>query len=154
MKRLILTGLVLSGLMVPAQATEVWQGTMFVTAANSPCRADGVVVGDFYLAVYRPRNVEDNGVDTRLALFTTRSANRYIVINKPFDGNGRYEGIRVSTTALVQDWSGNFSGATVNPPSPTPSTQTVEITVTFTKFNNNSGCTATLVGSLTNRPAL
>ncbi len=154
MKRVVVVAVFLAVTVVHAFATEVWQGDMFVTAKTAACDADGVDVGDFMRAVYRPRNVEDNGVDTKLALYGSRSAHRYKVVNAALSGAGPYEGDKIGPTALTSAWSATFVNTSVAPALPTPNTQSVVIKVTFRNFGDLVGCTATLKGSLWNRPSL
>ena len=151
MKRLVTAAMLLAGTGLPAFATEVWQGDMFITAATTACAADGITANDFLRAVYRPRNLADNGVDTKLSLIGSRNAQRYFVANAPLTGTGNYEGILITSRANFQSWTGTFSGATVTP-TPTATTQTIVVKVTFKNYGDIVGCTATLKGSLGHRP--
>jgi hypothetical protein len=154
MKRLAIATVLLAGTAFPASAVEVWQGDMFITAASAACVAEGYTVNDFFRAVYRPRNVEDNGIDTRLSLISARNAHRFLVENAPLTGAGNYHGNKIGSTAAFSSWDSTFSAASVTPPLPTVNTQTVVIKVTFKDFADFPGCTATLQGSLGNRPNL
>lgn len=151
MRRLVLGTLLLAGAALPAFATEVWQGDMFVTAVTSACAADGLVVNDFFRAVYKPRNLVDNGVDTKLSLVGPRNAQRYMVANGPLTGTGNYQATMITSRANVDSWNGGFSAASVLP-TPTATTQTVVVKVTLNTFGDVAGCTVTLKGSLGNRP--
>ena len=152
MKSLPAAALLLAAAITPGLATEVWQGDLFITTASAGCANDGIAVGDYFTAIYRPRNLVDNGPDTRLALVASRSAQRYEVTNAPLSGSGPYKGVFITSRANVQTWTGTFSAASVSPATPTATTQTVVIKATFTNFADVVGCTATLKGSLGNRP--
>jgi hypothetical protein len=154
MKRLVMATWLAGILVSPAAAVEVWQGDLFVTAATAACAQAGVGVNDFFRAVYRPRNVEDNGQDTRLSLFASRSAHRIVVGNGALAGTGNYTGLQLASTTGVETYNGVFAGAAVTPASPTPNTQTVVVRVTLRTFTGEAGCNATLQGSLGNRPNL
>jgi hypothetical protein len=153
MKRLASVCLLLGATSFPAFGLEVWQGDMFVTAASPRCARNGVSVNDFFRAVFRPRGLENNGADTRLSLFGTRSAHRYLFRNRALAGDGQYQGDFISPQAVVASWNGEFSDASVEPPSPTGSTPTVVVKLRLRDFGD-FGCTLTLEGSLGNRPNL
>lgn len=127
---------------------------MFVTAANAACAAENHSVGEFFRAVYRPRNVEDNGVDTRLMLLSPRTAQRYVRTNAPFVSGASYAGSRFTSAAGFESFNGVLSAVSVVPALPTVATFTVTVRLTVSNFAGLPGCTATIAGSLTNRPDL
>lgn len=143
--------MLLSGTALPAFATEVWQGDMFITAASTACAADGWTINDYMRAVYRPANLVDNGIDSKLSLIGPRNAQRYLVANAAFAGSGTYQGVMITSRANLQSWTSTFSSATVMP-TPTATTQTVVVKATINNFGDVIGCKVTLRGSLGRRP--
>lgn len=156
MKRLALAAMLTTGTIPSASATEVWQGDLFITAANATCVNSGFSVNDFFRSVYRPNGLEDNGPDARLTLISARVAQRYSVTGALSAGKKlkAYSGQIIYSTAGFASWDGTYKLATVTPATPTVNTATVTIAVTFNDFASFVGCTATLKGSLGNRPNL
>jgi hypothetical protein len=153
MKHLAITALLLAA-PFPALAIETWQGDLFVTAATASCSSAGTSVNDFFRAVFRPRNLEDNGQDTRLSLIASRSAQRYFFQSRALIGAGPYQGDTITGTAAVDSWNGTFAAASIAPQQPLVTTPTVVVKVTLNTFANTANCTVTLQGSLGNRPNL
>src|SRR5688572_22223940 len=118
MKRLAIAASVLACATLPASAIETWQGDLFVTAATAACNGPGtpgITVNDFFRAVFRPRNLEDNGVDTRLALFSTRNAHRVFIENAPLSGAGNYNGVFIGGTGGFTSYAATFASASTTP---------------------------------------
>ena len=151
MKRLAISAVLLASVSASASAQELWQGDVFVTAANATCGQIGISENDFFRAVFRPRDVGANDADTRLALFGPRNAYRVIINNGALSGSGQYDGQAIFGTAGFASWTGNFAIATTTPASPTPTTKTVAIRVQLRSFGDVA-CTMTIAGSLSNRP--
>jgi hypothetical protein len=159
MKRLIAAALLTCGLAMPASAANdfvLWQGNMFLTAANAACNGGGWSVGNFFNAVLRPRGLGDNGTFTGFALYSTRNAQRYAVQNKGFV-TGFYTGVTIYSSAGFAGWDG--TGGTLHSkltvqvsPTVTAAHKTLTATVTITNFGNVENCTATVVGALYQRP--
>ncbi len=151
-KTFVLATALLCGQGISAQAAEViWQGDMFVTVANAACESGGIVVGSFYRAVFKPRNLEDNPADTRLAMFGSRQALHHNWTGANY-GNGPVDGIVIGSKGNAGSVSSTFSQALIQPATLTATTKTVTVKGRITNFFAVSGCTATLIGSLGNRP--
>jgi hypothetical protein len=156
MQRLAKTSLaaaLLVAVTTSASAVEVWQGHLFITAANRACNAGNWRVNVFFNAVYLPAGVSDNGPTTFLALFHSRNAMSFAV-NGALSGAGGYNAGRIRPTGPTQSWSGSFSKARVTPASPSDTTPTVTVRVQLNPFGNVPNCTAMLQGSLGKRPDL
>ena len=154
MKRIVkagIAGILLAAATSSASAIEVWQGNLFITAANNACNGTPWTVNTFFTAVYRPSGLSNNGGSTRLALFLTRYAATYAV-SGALSGNGQYQATRITPAASVFDWSGTYAKASVKPASPTATTKTVVVKVQLAKFGNTGKCKVTLQGSLGKRP--
>ena len=156
MKRLLkagIAGVLLAAATSSASAIEVWQGNLFITAANAAC-AGNWSANQFFTAVYRPAGLSDNGPSTMLALFGQRTAMSYVV-DGALSGNGTYTGRRLLSSAGFFFWeNGTYSQATVTPASVSKITKTVVIRVKLATFANTGNCTVTLQGSLGKRPDL
>jgi hypothetical protein len=125
-----------------------WQGDLFVTAANAGCASTGFSKGDFFRAVYLPRNLGTNGPDTRLSFIGSRHAQRYIKANAAY-GNGIWHGTTITgLSAGLLNYNSNMVGAAAAPAVPAATTQTVVLRGTLTNFFGTVGCTVSFSGSL------
>jgi hypothetical protein len=152
MRRLLLATIALASLAVPASARTVWQGDVFITAANSICQSAGWPVGNYLRVEFRPHNLTDNGSNTYLGLYSPRSAQTYSIAGKGLVA-GTYAAGGITSTAFPQGWTSTFSGVSVSP-APKLTTKTVTIKATITNFFNNTGCTVTIQGAAFQRPDL
>jgi len=158
MHKLLAAGGLLLAMTSNASALETWQGHLFVIATSGTCDNDptGIPItkNQFFTAIFRPRNLEDNGPDTYLSLVSQRGANSYKFANKALTGSGSVSYTGVSTKGHTYTLTTTYSGASVAPAAPTVNTQTVVVTITIANVTGYNGCTATLKGSLGNRPNL
>ena len=114
MRRLLLATIVLASLAAPASARTVWQGEVFITAANSACLTANWQVGNYLLVEFRPHNVSDNGSTTYLGLYNPRNAQTYSISGKGLVA-GTYTGSGIGSTAFPQSWTSNVTGVSVSP---------------------------------------
>jgi hypothetical protein len=157
------SAIAISVLVTPAGATTlaVWEGFVYVKTATSACTDQTGPGGGFNTgffasalhAVFKPAGVVDNGPDSKLLLITNRSALHHIWAGKPF-GVGNIPGTGFGGTANIFTWNSKFTSATISPPAPTASTQTVVLNAKIATFFGVAGCTVTVSGSLSHRPNL
>jgi hypothetical protein len=150
MKHSVITALLLASAIVPAAAKEVWQGDLFITVATPACADIGFANRDFLRAVYRPRNITDNGANTSLLLIGARNAARITVTNNTFATNRPFSGKFFTSRAGEDDWN-----ATLGPTAVTAvnaNTPSVTIKTQIKNFDATAGCNVSLEGTLTHRP--
>jgi hypothetical protein len=158
MQRLVkagIAGVLLAAATSSASAVEVWQGHLFITTASNGCNASNWAVNQFFNAVLRPNDLEDNGPFTLLALFRDRYAARYR-FGGALAGNGTYDGRHITSTATVGStgsFSGNYSKGSVKPV-PAVGKPSLKVRVKLTGFGDNANCAVTLEGTLGLRPNL
>jgi hypothetical protein len=134
----------------------VWEGELFVRTASAACKPQGIDGGFFanhWHAVFKPRGIGTNGTDTKFSALNQRSAFQLTWHSRPF-GNGVVDGTGIGGTANLTTWKVTFSGATMSPPVPVPTTPTVILRATIANFSGITGCTVTVVATLGLRPNL
>lgn len=157
MKRAGIAVLLLASATLPASAVETWQGDLFVTAATNACDGQGgpgINTNDFFRAAFRPRGVDGNGPDTRLALFAPRNAHHIAIVGKRLTGAGNYTAHAITGAGGGGEYAGTYGQGSTKPPAPTPNTPAVAVKVKLNRFADKPGCSVTLQGVLGNRPGL
>jgi hypothetical protein len=153
MKRLIMAAMLLGGIAVPASAAEVvWQGDMYFITVSAACKTKGFNVGSYYRSEFKPRNLGDNGPDTKFSLVTQRSAVAYHWTGADF-GNGAIPGNGIGSTANAFSFTSTFTGSGTLPAAAniTPTTRSITVTAKIANFFNTTGCNVTLKGNLGQR---
>lgn len=132
----------------PAFAVQTWQGDIYITAVTTACESVGIRSNTFYRAVYRPKNIEDNGSVSRLAFFSSTNSHIYTFSN--VSASGRYSGVVISSFPKILRYSGPFESASFGPPTFSATTQTLILKLTLKNFVGAVGCNVTLRAGLGN----
>jgi hypothetical protein len=150
MKRLAITAVLLAAASSPALAVQTWQGDIYITAVTAACESVGIKSNTFYRAVYRPKNIEDNGSVSKLAFFSSINAHSYTFSNVSSSGTGRYTGVVINSWPKVLRYSGTFENTSFTPTTFSATTQTLVVRLTLKNFVNTPGCSVTLRAGLGN----
>jgi hypothetical protein len=151
----------------PAAATEqaVWEGFVYLTnvkettagACTGKTGPGGGLDTGFFAsalhAVFKPAGLVNNGADTKLLLITNRSAFHHLWAGKSF-GPGNVPSTGFGGTANIFTYTSTFVTAILTPAAPTAKTPTIVLKAKISNFFGSTGCTATIAGSLGNRPNL
>ncbi len=153
-------GLVLSA--APSAADVTWQGAFVVTnlvgsaAAQAKCTTPvdatkAVHKGDIFRVVVRPKNVDINGPDTKLAISDgTRLFHMTLPAGAMPSGTAGVLGI--DENAVPQLTSTTYSGFTQAPAAITASDLKATLKGRITKFMGLAGCTIDFDSALALRP--
>jgi hypothetical protein len=156
MRALIAAALFVAPMSSAFAAQALWEGELYVETASAGCASDDVRTGFFsshYHAVFRPRNIGDNGTDTKLALYTPRSAFTLSWVGKNY-GNATVNGTEIGGSANAFPVTMTFSGTSMAPSSIAAATPTVVLKGKIKSFWNDPNCTVTFVAGLGRRPNL
>jgi hypothetical protein len=139
----------------PAFALQTWQGDVFIVAVTPACESDGITANSFYRGVLRPGGLENNGSNTNFSLVSSRNAQHYSFLPYQLQsGSGSYQATGINSVASLGKWTGTFSNATRGPILISSVTPTIVFKLTINNYGGVTNCTATLKGSLGNRPGL
>jgi hypothetical protein len=134
---------------------QTWQGDLFITAVTPACERNGIRTNTYYRAVFRPRNIENNGPDTSISFFASANGHNYVFKNNGLaSGKGPYSGLVITSLPTVISWSGTFSDASTKPAVFSATTPAVFVKIKMKNFPGVAGCDATFEGSFGNRPGL
>jgi len=130
------------GAVCSARAETLWVAEARVIAVTAAC-SDTTKVGDFYRAIYRPMGTSiGNGANSRLALFSQRSAFWMVVPNNTFQFGVNYTGQIISSTITMTSNSGGLLDWQESVAFGAPASSNV--TASLANFYGAKGCTATL----------
>ena len=150
----------LFGLATPAAAqlsTEVpvYQGAVFVTAANAACREEGVEAGTTFSALFRSQRRPNNGQGGGLHFIGARQVFTYVKSdNQSLPGGsqqGLFRGLGTSAQVGVFGYTSKYN-LSISPANITRNTLVVSLTGTLTNVNGVGGCTAAIRGAFVKRP--
>lgn len=138
----------------------VWQGQAVVTAAASACSTGiperaRIVAGTVIRTIVRPRLLESNGNDSRIAFNLNARGNFTLALagGLTLSGVGTYAAYGVSTDGVLRtNVGGQYRAFALSPVSPTKSDTFLTLTGTIDNFMYITGCTVTFRAGYSLRP--
>lgn len=154
MRSILATTAIVLTMTAAADASTLWEGDLFIAAANTACATVGVSAGDFWQAVFAPKNLTGNSkTSDQFAVFRPRGSAAQITPN-----TGTLNGSTVVTMTVIENAAVKtnkdvtFSPAIkVVPATITATTPSVEVTMAVTGLDG-VGCNVTFHGILAHRP--
>ncbi|MFC3691353.1 hypothetical protein [Chenggangzhangella methanolivorans] len=140
-----------------AGAAVVWQGLATVTAATPSCRSDvserrSIAVGTVFRTVLRPKNLSDNGPDTRVAFVHDGQAH-FAIILPGGSASGTYASFGVTHSGLLKaNDAAPYAKMAMTPKSPSATTPFVTFAGKVENFMFISGCTISFSAAYGLRP--
>jgi hypothetical protein len=151
-KVLLLSAVGLLALCHSASAATVWSGVAVVVTADSNCRSAtderrNISKGTVLKSVFRPREIDDNGSDTRVS-FTHDSGATFIMVLPDTGPNGNYGRVGITHSAILIDGGlRSFASFQQVPPNPSANTAFVRLSGQVEDFMFLTGCTVTFRAS-------
>lgn len=143
-----------ASLMLPsaAGAVVVWQGLATVTAATPSCQSAAserrnIGLGTVFRSVLRPKNLADNGPDTRLAFLYDGQAH-FAMILPGGSADGTYASFGVTHSGLLKaNDAAAYKKMAMTPASPSVTTPFVTLTGKADNFMFIPGCTVSFTAA-------
>ena len=148
------TALALSATAPAHAASQVWQGTLFITSVTDACSAANTSVGDYYTVVYRPIISGSQSGPEGLSFIGSRSGQYWSTLSStasfqsPALANILSFGSHATRSYATS--AGGYS-LIILPNVVTLQTPTVTMTGQLSNFWNVSGCNVTVSAALTER---
>ncbi len=140
---------------IPNNPLIVWQGSIFVTAANATCVSFGINIGQYGLGLFRPRldpAEPPSGFMIQYprgnVLFTRTGG----AGTDKMRGAGTFAGTWVGPTVLP---AADFAATTnfvLTPQNPIATTDFITLTGSITNFDGITNCTTSVRGAFARRP--
>lgn len=143
------------GATAPAQAaSQVWQGTLFITSVTGACAAANTSTGDYYTVVYRPIISGSQNGPEGLSFISSRSGQYWSTLSSTASFQSAAQANILSFGShATQSYAASGGGYSliILPDVVTLQTPTVTMTGQLSNFWNVSGCNVTVSAALTQR---
>jgi hypothetical protein len=134
-----------------AKAELVWDGELIVKTVTAACGTSWAPA-DFAAAVFRPANIDDNGVDSYFSFLQRDRALSLKIVGNSFVGNGNYAGTLTRRNGQGLSYQGTFANIVVTPANFTAATKNIQITGTIRRVENVVGCNLGFTAVFVRRP--
>lgn len=140
-----------------AGAVVVWQGIATVTTATPSCQSSvserrSIAVGTVFRTVVRPKNLSDNGPDTRVAFVQDGQAH-FAIIMPGGSAKGTYASFGVTHSGLLKaNDAAAYSKMAMTPKSPSVTTPFLTYEGMVENFMFVPGCTVSFSAAYGLRP--
>jgi hypothetical protein len=135
-----------------ASAATVWTGEAVVVTADSNCRSATderrtISKGTVLKSVLRPKQIDDNGADTRIS-FTHDAGATFIMVLQDTGPNGNYARVGITYSAILIDGGlRSFASFQQVPSNLTANSSFVRLNGQVEDFMFLTGCTVTFRAS-------